>query len=511
MTNHDQELKRVYEYSQLSILWISIILLIKAHLDLQFEIQNLSLNQSQQKLALPETFPPQTPLQESTIIDGSKYLRGNLIVDGCVLWQQPIGVYQNSCTIFRQLHLDCVHGIYNYSNQMCRCDYPWWGNLCNLHDCFSRGNFSVSTKTCECIAPYTSESMCANKQSVSIDTCETLGTCHGICVNNQCVCNKPGQVGPHCYECASPIIDSNKCPDRTNWGTEFINEQDKFAVCGGGYIEASPDVLIISSFQCKSKNDCHNFLSDFQAQKTICCNPLSLNSNFLESNLSINCDKWNRFYYRIENFQDTGTVFNTGYQRRYMDIINTHNPFSKACEFFLRACLQRAYHQIAISDWPLLRIGAISNQAYTIFLGKFFLGIDLQYSNNYAPAIWDQNLNNIYVKQSTYFSDEIVPSYFILLKVNKDTFCIEKKDIDQEIGLFIYGNAYNLHDFFPGQVAWRNLKRQPGYSQDINLVCRLFFIDLSTKSVLSTDNRHLNILADQNVYMTSTASSVFIS
>ena len=60
MTSHDQELKPVYEYSQLSILWISIILLIKAHLDLQFQFQNLSLNQSRQKLSLPETFPPQT-------------------------------------------------------------------------------------------------------------------------------------------------------------------------------------------------------------------------------------------------------------------------------------------------------------------------------------------------------------------------------------------------------------------------------------------------------------------
>jgi len=94
--------------------------------------------------------------------------------------------------------------------------------------------------------------------------------------------------------------------------------------------------------------------------------------------------------------------------------------------------------------------------------------------------------------------------------VQDETFCIDKRDVDQEIGLFIYGNGYNLHDFFPGQVVWRNLKRQPGYSLDINIVCKLFHIDLPTKKIMSTDNRHFNILADQNVYMTRTASTAFI-
>lgn len=496
--DHAYELHRVNEIAKYCVLWFAVILLIKGHNDLKTDLLkcSLNLNHSQSESNTYTTVQMTVPTPKIEDWDGDLRVRGNIYIDGgCMLWQQPLGVYQNSCVIFTQTHQDCVHGIYDFIQSSCLCDDHWWGNLCNLHDCYGRGNFLLTTSTCKCTENYLSSTMCQSSIADKSSLCDATN-CDGMCIiiesgESKCVCTKPGQLGLHCRQCASPLINSTLCPGRFDWGVHYISKiesKDNFAVCGGGYT-ISPDVLIIRGLKC-TKPDC----ADFYDERIVCCNPLSLRGGF---NFSTDCLNWQTFTYGIADFPDNGTVFNTGYQQRYAKIIETHSPYNIECEdSLLNSCLQRADFEIQSSDWPLLRINAFPNRGYTLKLGKFYLSAKAPKSYTHlVPALWTLNESFIYLHGSgKYYGNEYQLQH-IFIYLSTGVYCLAKDRMDSKVHAMMFDGVFLSS--YETWAYWINLKDQPGRVLPVSSYCGLFAVNVDDDGLVA-------IQENQQLYLGTT-------
>jgi len=475
MTHPFDDVKSVLSFAKHTFVWISIFLLIKGHNDLRTSIvsleqQLLMLPNETEKITSHYSIPTKPFFYQEPKTFGDFHISGSLTVDKCILWQQPMGVFQNSCTVFTQTHYDCVHGIMidvNGSLSVCKCDENWWGNICDMHDCFGRGEFSVAMSACICYMPAYGK-YCESLESNSQTPCN-VENCNGICINNNCVCNKKGQLGKNCYQCASPAINATLCPGRTDWSKVYYSQQD-FFVCNGGYT-SNPDILIIRYKNCRNGNDCTNVFHE----SNTCCNSVAFNGT--------TCSLWQSFTYNINEYPNTiGTVFNSGYQLRHMAILNEHNPLSVACrseDVNGNNCIARAANQIQESDWPLLHIDYFPNQAYYLKRGQLYLSLgqdDKSYSHT-IPAEWGTKITPLYLRPSGVFNYENTKQfYYVMLFHFPDTFCLAKENMQVQTYATMFESLYvsNIHD----QTAyWINLRDQPGQALNIKTFCGNFIID----------------------------------
>jgi hypothetical protein len=485
---HKLELQRIQMYLKYSVLWIALILLIIGHNELRNDIQLLRTsakeNLSSNPIANFEVHHESTHVGKFSLPSDLK-VSGNLIVDGCILWQQPLGIYQNSCTIFTQTNLDCVHGILYKEN--CMCDENWWGSLCDMHDCYGRGIFQISTNKCRCHLNFDASTMCGTRVVRPTPTC-TLNTCQGKCVIingiSTCICTRAGQVGENCHQCASPIISSRLCPGRFDWGIDYV--ASSFGVCGGGYTSA----ISILHIRYKICTDPHCL--DFINERAKCCIDFS----------NMQCMDWQSFTFNSDHFDDTGVVFNSGYQKRYMAIVNTHSS-------------ENAFNLITASDWPLLRIGNLPNQPYTLSRNKFYLGLN-SFRNrypHYVLAIWTEKRTQLYLKESGFYYMLDFQLHYVFIYEGLDTFCLGAEFITGALFAHLYDNG----QFVPTSANvsyWINLRNQPGHSLHPT-VCAKFLVNINDNTLARVENNQKLFIGpwqgEQVFYWSKSQFSVFTS
>lgn len=480
-TAFENHVLQIFVYARHTVLWIAIALLIKVHTDvrqelttLQATVKSFNLNNNLNPTAQAAvSIPSANALLSKPRL--SDYVYGDLRVQGCILWEQPLGVFQNSCTIVDQLHFDCVHGIMR--NTSCVCDPNWWGNLCDMHDCFGRGKFSVSTQECSCNEANL-DVYCGKTSPGNENTCDLIqpvcdGTCGFVEGAATCVCTKTGQLGPACRQCASPYVDYHLCPGRQDWGKHYVDPDFKYGVCGGGYVPFSPNYLIIRAKLCL-----HASCLDFYIERAICCNPLAHNTSF--------CMAWLSFTYDATYFPAENTVFNSGYQQQYMAIVNAHDPFSPSCEETPLACLLRADHAISSADWPLLRVGSIPNQGYTIKRDQFYLGFPKTASSfsHYQSAAWTTEKTQLYLKPTGQFRAD-AQLHFIFSYQGANAFCLGGRLLTADIYALMFTKQYEPLDALV--TYWVNLRDQPGQALDPDEFCATFLVDLAGKIVARSD------------------------
>jgi len=491
MTQNEAAVHRVLSFAKHTVLWISLLLLIKGHNDQQKDILFLRKHFAERSLPQHNNLDNQKPASPKALLYrepktlGDFYVAGNLMVDKCILWQQPMGVFQNSCTVFRQTHYDCVHGIMeeignNITGHQCRCDPNWWGNLCDMHDCYGRGIFSVSSGKCACFSSGFGK-LCEILEPTIASSCDKPAQCQGTCMDNKCVCNKKGQLGQHCHQCASPLIDPALCPGRTDWSQPYVlNESSPFFVCGGGYVPFSPDILILRYTKCETSDCKHE-----HDLAITCCNPLAFSDAI--------CPGWGAFIYNLNDFPNTtNTVFNTGYQLRYMAILNAHHPLSVGCiDENPLACLARAANLIHSSDWPLLRINHLPNQAYYLQRGQLYLGLATANNNMHAnEASWVSKKTPLYMKPSgTYDSEGRFQYYYVMHYESPRTLCLGKEWMDPQIYVDMFTSLF-ISSLNNQTAYWINLRDQPGQALNVKSFCGLFKIDNGDLIKIDTDNIH---------------------
>lgn len=467
---HALALLRAYTYARESVIWIALLLLIKCHTDLQSQVNELALAQvnmqgttnsnadGNKKMAYPSITWPSDGLGDLTV-------QGDLTVRGCVLWQQEIGLFQNSCTVFASVIQKCVHGLPSglvsnpqHSKGDCICEMHWQGPNCDIHDCYGRGIFELNTGLCECrVEGYVSSSMCRDKLDADMD-CKLdfpipFGekNCYGQCVNGQCICTLPGQIGIRCMQCAYPAIDAENCPGRSNWGVEYIDTDDQFGVCGGGYEFLSASIVVLRGLNCQSPT-----CRDFRSQRSRCCNPLAL-ANFS------NCPGWLNWTYNRADF-GSNSVFNDQSRLRYLQILVDHDCTSDDC-------LRRSYTAVQTSDWPMLGLDHRPMRGFVIYLNDLSLG--LAFSDGTAKLVasqWLQSNTTVYLTGSGVYIDS-QQLYFLVEYNYPQVFCLSDQDASKW-DLLVLSNS------IPGrQIFWQNLLDQPGIFLPMQDYCGLFQIN----------------------------------
>ena len=506
---HRKEMQRNIDHAKHCIVWVALILIIKVCVDLRTDLNNIpgctcaQTTGGRAQSPLPQVFPVQETTQEML---GNTVVWGNLTVRGCVFWQQSNGAVQNLCDFFDEIEDACVHGFFDVQKSECIClpaEGPWYGNYCDLHTCFFRGIFDVSSSTCVCESPYTPESMC-EFSAPSISPGCSIANCQGVCEDGQCYCTKPGQIGPNCHMCASPLIDSKLCPGRKNWATEYIDTTGGFAICGGGYDLQSPFVLAISGFPNCADEQC----SIFHTKKIYCCNPL----NFIggSPNTTAVCNGWNTWVFNQQDYENSSqvTVFNSAYQKRYAAIILQHSPLSAACDD-ARSCLQRAYNSIQTGDWPLLQIGNLPTRGYVVRRSSLFLGLDATGSSSIhlARAIWKNEPTTFYLKSSNQYlagSDNLLQ--FLFFYIGEKTYCLSGDALNAITKAELFGKDTSF--FMSDYAYWTNLQDQPGSVLSARNYCALLFINLSktpneinlVRDPLKNSFMYIGPAANQNAY-----------
>lgn len=484
MTKNEETVERVISFAKHTIVWISLLLLIKGHNDLNHDVRVLrtsleKYSARQENTDLQRATNSKPFLSREPKIFSDFHIAGNLVVDKCILWQQPLGVFQNSCTVFKQTHYDCVHGIMQEIDGQfeCRCDTNWWGNLCDMHDCYGRGEFSVASGECICFSSGLGKFCEILDESLATPECSVYAVCRGKCIDSKCICNQTGQIGAHCYQCVSPNIDPFLCPGRTDWSQPYIlDETQPYYVCGGGYVPYSSDILVLRYKMCSSET-----CEEEKELTTSCCNPLAFNEMV--------CPGWKVFIYHIDNYPNTtNTVFNSGYQQRYMAILNAHHPLSAGCEN-PAACLARAANQIHSEEWPLLRINHLPNQAYILKRGQLYLGLNTVNEFMHAnEALWSSQKTPLYVKPSGIYSKNgEFQYYYVMLYQSPSTFCLGKEWMDPELYVDIF-TSFFITSINNQTAYWINLRDQPGQSLNIKSFCGLFKIDKTDLVKIDTDN-----------------------
>ena len=509
---HKKEMKRNIDHAKHAIVWIALILIIKVCVDLRTDLDKLPVCACPAPTASVEhpnqqPYPVEQPSQEML---GNTVVWGDLTVRGCVTWQQPDGVLQNLCDFFTEIEEDCVHGIFDVQQSECVClpaQGPWYGSRCDLHTCFFRGTFDVSSSTCICQSPYSSESMCEYAAAESPAGC-TIENCQGVCdADGQCACNKPGQLGPDCHMCASPLIDSALCPGRKNWATEYIDTAAGFAVCGGGYDLQSPFTLTIRGVPHCADKQC----SKFHKEKIFCCNPLNfIGGNYPKNASFASCWDWNTWIFNQQDYENTTqpTVFNSAYQKRYAATILQHSPLSAACED-ASSCLQRAYNTIQTGDWPLLQIGNLPTRGYVIKRSALYLGLDASHASNghVARAIWKSAPTTFYLKSSNqYFYNTDSLLQYLFYYVGEKTYCLSGNTLGAIEKAELFGK--DASTFLSDYAYWTNLQDQPGSVLSAENYCALFNITLNktpneinlVRDPLQNSVLYMGPAANQNAY-----------
>ena len=441
---HVQELVRMFQHAKHLIVWIAIALLIKGHVDMSEKFEKLG------KPCLCETPPiapastfQHVPVQPfSSELLGDTVVQGNLTVEGCILWRQTGGAVQNLCTAFTELFKDCVHGVFDPATKRCLCAGPWGGNLCDRHTCFFRGLFDVSAGVCTCNPGFSAASMCEMPLTISgQDFCEN-GPCQGVCIDNECVCTESGQIGPLCYRCASPIINTTLCPGRRDWGKDYIDSLNSFAVCGGGYDLDSVGTLRIRGLPKCSETDCQ----DFHLDKSACCNPQRRGL----------CPNWAVWIFNADDFvnETQPLVFNSVYQKRYTAIIQNH-----VCDD--DECVYRAHQEIQTTDWPLLIVGTLENKGYYIKRSSVYLGLDDLSAGHLRRAVWKDTPTQLYLKSTAvyyYTSDKLL--HYIFAFSYPNTFCLGGEPLDPVTKTLLYGDE--VSNAFADHSYWINLRDKAG-------------------------------------------------
>jgi hypothetical protein len=491
---HALMLRKAYSLARETVMWIALLLLIKGHTEQEGRISLLTGQMSElssRVLGLSGTLTDmaETVSQYQSAAGsitwpgdglGNLLIDGDLTVTGCILWQQELGLFQNSCMVYTNLMHDCVHGVPSYlenagagaglngNNADCICEENWIGPVCDVHTCFGRGVFELNTGLCECkVAGYTASSMCEfnnlSGDNCSLDFPIPMGesNCYGQCVDGKCICTKAGQLGLRCMQCAYPEINEANCPGRTNWGLEYIDMDDQFAVCGGGYEFGSADNVVLRGLECTVPN-----CADFLSKRHLCCNPLAVAQSDIE------CSGWKTWTFNRLDFSSR-SVFNDQYRQRYLQILTDHTGlgcnysdimgtgFSSTAD----DCYLRAYNEVQTSDWPKLELGQVSLSGKVIFLNGLSLGLAPGFPA-YAK-LWSSSWTNI---NTTVFQQ----SDFILLYSRPYVFCLADGDITTTSQLMMSGT-------YIGAVArnmyWVNLLDQPGIFLPMESYCGRFVYD----------------------------------
>lgn len=496
---HANALLSAYNLAFQGVIWIALLLLIKGHNDNQKQINSLK-QQVDSLNALVAFLANQTSVSQSLSPVtwpgdglGDLIVSGDLTVMGCVIWEQEVGLFQNSCTVLTSLLIDCVHGIpveldTNESSGLilapqCACEPHWVGPLCNIHDCYGRGVFELNTGLCECrVAGYTAKSMCQDSISTATECNVDLPippgerACYGQCVNGTCVCTKPGQLGRRCMQCAYPEINAYHCPKRTNWGVEFIDIMDGFAVCGGGYEFTSSDIVIMRGLNCNSTT-CKDFLS----LRSRCCNPLGVYASFNTTNgTSITgCPGWLNWTFNRLDF-GAGTIFNDQIRLRYLQILEDHTgPGCNNSKAPTMDCLRRSYSTVQNSAWPLLELDRRPMQGYVIYLNEVSLGVDLSMGiKKYVRSIWSTTNTTVYLQGTGKYPGlpyrQRSQLYYIVIYGYPDVFCLSEHDANEWTQLGLSGQ---YEDILVSQMYWVNLLDQPGVFLPMEGYCGMFAID----------------------------------
>jgi hypothetical protein len=421
--NHANLLTYIYILARDLVLWMAIGMLILRETQV-----NLIPNSAPCECELSIPASPQALQNLTNILYGDITILGNLMVQGCILWQQKVGVYQNSCIVYEEIGKECVHGIWNTSK--CLCNLHWEGAICDRHDCFGHGIFELAKGSCLCGGNYISSTYCENEPSDSF--CD-MDTCYGICIDNTCVCNQPGELGTECQQCANPIVGNKKCPERTNWGIEYVNINTQYAVCGGGYVMESPMVLLIAGLNCELAS-----CRDFHENKYTCC---------LVTNMSLTpaeCTKWIYTPYNMMDFLTyPQTVFNEAYRLRYLNIIESHNYCIEE-----KNCKKNAYLELSKSDWTQLEIDQVYNNKHYIKLNEYSLGLG-QVAGTFAEALWSLTMTPIYLEGTGDYSEGHQFIYIFYYDF-PSIYCLA-------------GSTNAIAELYvrPG-LYWKNLREQPG-------------------------------------------------
>jgi hypothetical protein len=454
---HAQELLRMFQHAKHVIVWIAIALLIKGHVDVNRGLHSLGQPCSCAPVEpASEQLSQHVPVQRlSTELLGNIVIQGDLTVEGCVQWRQTDGALQNLCTTFTETFNDCVHGVFDTTSKRCNCfpiDGPWYGNLCDRHTCFFRGNFDVSSGNCRCNDGYSSESMCEDSADGPDSSRCNREECQGTCIDNQCVCTLSGQLGSLCYRCASPLINTTQCPGRHDWGKDYIDTLHMFAVCGGGYDLDSIGTLRIRGLSKCTEPGCN----DFHRDKSSCCNPLTKDL----------CPDWATWIFNADDFGDeSNLVFNSVYQRRYISIIQTHKDGTNESFY-------RAHNEIQTTDWPLLVVGALENRGYTIKRSSVYLGMDPESPGMLFRAVWKPAPTELYLKSaSTYYSNTDHLLHYIFSYAYPNTFCLGGQPLDAVTKTLLYGNQQTI---FNDHSYWVNLRDKAGSALPADKLCGLF-------------------------------------
>lgn len=477
---HTTNNQGIYNLAHAAILWIAILLLIKGNIDLQSQLNALPAPSLGNEIFKPSAGVLVTGSAPSSDLLGDQVVLGNLTVQGCILWQQPNGIFQNSCTLFEFFNRDCVNGVLTLGG-LCLCEPHWFGPLCTRHDCYERGVFQVDTSSCDCNILYLDSSMCATPIPVNIPCSFDRKKCQGICINQQCICTLPGQIGLLCSQCAFPIISTTLCPMRKSWALEFVNVEEQFAVCGGGYIDSSSDALIIRALLCQTP-DC----SDFHNAKTVCCNPIAYNvyANIL-------CGTWLSWQYNEQDYPSTKTVFNSVYRTRYLQIFNNYAPTQSVCQTDMSGCLLRAYQQIQAGPWPLLTISPQKTKPNYIVLGDLFLTLAISdYSTHVAPVMWTKFKQAIYFTSTEQYFQNTELRYIFLYQ-GGNAFCLGPNSSSLFMARLLFGAAISPLEA-GNLMAWINLEDQPGMALPAASYCGLFLVQ--DNKVLQSSTTSLSVV-----------------
>jgi len=475
-TIHEQNFWGAFELAQVVILWVAILLLIKGQSDLQSELQQLRAGNGTAGAVVPVSKSSLVPgIAPSTELLGDQLVLGNLTVQGCILWQQPNGVLQNSCTLFSAFNHDCVHGKLEYLHETkettCLCEPHWLGPLCNRHDCYDRGNFNLQTSTCSCTEEYEDWSMCATSYPKPTKCTLDKKNCQGQCINNKCVCTLPGQLGLLCSQCAFPKIDNTLCPTRKSWALRFVNIAEQFGVCGGGYDASSSDILIMRGLNCLTP-DCSDFNNAYQ----VCCNPLAY--ALYATSL---CKNWVSWQYNQADYPSTGTVFNSAYRARYLQIMQNYNPNSNFYNATvpLQQLLKEYYSLIQTEEWPLLTISPLPTRPQYIVVENQYLTIASDRpSSHVVAAMWSESPQSIFLLSTGAY----IPSTgayaelrYIFLYQDATAYCLGKNSTAAMSHLLFgavappSGRNYLMH--------WVNLEDQPGFVLPVADYCGTYLIN----------------------------------
>lgn len=250
-------------------------------------------------------------LKPAFVSQGSGVVRGHLVVADSL--QVAVGPnefinishwYHTYKSMVSDICTDpCVHGVINILTCECNC-LPYWSGLsCDVGVCANNGTWSSSDKSCTCVPPWSSDSMCTtltcgphgvpstNDVSCVCDygwtglDCMTPETniqvlcnplvCKGMCIDNECVCTD-AQFGPNCeYECSSPAIDVSLCPWRSNWGRNMpcVDVGDSIVCSCGAAYPAIDAMVIMSELRCALSDGVRNCQLAFDSAAPVCCSP----------------------------------------------------------------------------------------------------------------------------------------------------------------------------------------------------------------------------------------------